>query len=135
MCAPKSLLHRLHTLLESAAEYYSRMLLQGSGGGARSHLRERQIGPSLAAEFQLGYSPVERGGLLLYLMNLNHTKEDLVLSGLFSPIVLEKHGNNAVDLMCGRLVIPIRNTKGQVRLTPPSWTTCIYKCLNFTASF
>jgi DNA primase len=156
---------RLHQALEAASEYYASMLAEASGGPARSHLRKRKTSPVLAADFQLGFSPLQPGGLWEHLAPLNFTQDELVASGLFSPRALQvlrlppasEHSNHVAnatanaaatatatsaapsedggdaktaeaaaapapaparrlpfDRMGGRLVIPIRNARGQM---------------------
>ena len=94
--------------------------MESPGGAARSHLRERKVGPALAAEFQLGYSPPQPGLLLKHMLGLNFTTEEIVESGLVHPSCLAKGEHRAIDRLHGRLVIPIRNVLGQVRLERPS---------------
>ena len=107
---------RLHKALELASEYYASMLVEVPGGLARTHLREREISARLATEFSLGYSPATAGGLLQHLRPLKLTEDELVKSGLFASWSVEAMKANRApsDRMGGRLVIPIRNARGQM---------------------
>ncbi|EWM25065.1 dna primase [Nannochloropsis gaditana] len=103
---------RLHQALEAAGEYYASMLLEASAGPARTHLQERGFSAGLASDFGLGYAPVRPGGLLRHLGPLKLSREELVKSGLFSPRSLDNP--SPFDRLSGRLIIPIRNARGQM---------------------
>lgn len=110
---------RLYGALESAAEYYSQMIMEGPGGIARSHLSERHISPGLAADFQLGFSPPQQAGLYAHLSKAGVTEEEMEETGLFYSDAMAQHqakGQLPVDRFSGRLIIPIHNAKGQVGL-------------------
>lgn len=104
----KDRLRRVHT---AAAEYYHDKLLRSpEGEQARSHLDKRAIGPEMIERFQLGYAPALWRNVSTYLMQKGYRREELVQAGL----LIEKEDGNYYDRFRGRLMIPIRDERGQV---------------------
>ncbi len=111
--APNKNHTRLHLALEAAGEYYTSQLLDLVGGVARAHLQERETGAGLATDFMLGYAPAEPGALWEHLRAQGFSNEELVKAGLFTARSLQGR-NPPMDRLGGRLVIPIRNPRGQM---------------------
>lgn len=101
---------RIFALQDLAAKYYSYVLTGTDiGKQAREYLADREISIELAKTFQIGYAPESWTSLRDYLHKKGHREEDLALTGL---MVTGDRG--MYDRFRGRLMFPIKNTRGQV---------------------
>ena len=108
--------------MEAATEFYVQALCEGSSGIARTVLRERGVSGAAANMFSLGFSPFHPGSLISYLEERNFTRLEAVEAGIFSLNQINRE--RPCDRFFGRLIIPIRNTRGLVvgfggRVLPP----------------
>ncbi len=103
---------RLLALNNLAARYFNYLLLNHERGQpGRAYLHQRDLAPETVEAFQLGYSLNERTHLLRYLTDRKgYEPEEVEAAGL--AIHSEQYG--WYDRFRGRLVFPIRNSKGEV---------------------
>jgi DNA primase len=106
---------RLYELNETAAAYFSAMLLDETGPHAaraqvaRDYVAERRIAPKSVEAFQLGYAPNTWDALTAHLESRRFSKDEIVASGL---AVEGERG--AYDRFRHRLMFPIRDDRGRV---------------------
>ena len=95
----------MHGLVEKAALYYHRELLQGQNGAgrARAYLGERRVFAPTAELFKLGYAPERGSGALSWLQaKIGATDTELLDAGL----LVRSESGVLVDPMAGRVVFP-----------------------------
>jgi len=99
--------------LNAAATTYFYQLLSASAAGAatRTYLAERELTAEAVATFQLGYALNEWEALKRHFLERGYSNGDLLAAGL---IVERDDGSPGYDRFRNRLIIPIRNPKGQV---------------------
>lgn len=101
---------RLREALAAATTYFHNLLRTSPQGQiARDHLTQRGIADETTVTFQLGYSLDEWHSLESYLRNRAYSREELVAAGL----LVQRDDGTVFDRFRGRLMIPIRNVKGQ----------------------
>ncbi len=104
--------HRLLELNAAAATYFHKLLtLAPAGDKARQYLAQRKITPETMATFQLGYALNRWDALTKYLVERGYSLTDLLAVGL---LVEHDDGSSSYDRFRDRLMIPIRNPRGQV---------------------
>src|SRR5437870_5575150 len=97
---------RLLAMLKLAAQYYEYVLWSSPAGEpGRRLLVQRQVGEETARRFQLGYAPAGRG-FAEYLRAKKRSLADAQEAGLMR--------RDGTDFFAERLVIPIRDERGQV---------------------
>ena len=101
----------LYEVIELAAVYYSRKLLEPEGSKALSYLRKRGIRDETIREFRLGFAPDSKSGLRSYLADHGIALEQMVAAGLVAagpdiPV--------AYDRFRDRIMFPIQDQKGRV---------------------
>ncbi|MCG2770009.1 MAG: DNA primase [Chloroflexota bacterium] len=102
---------RLRRINTEAAQYYHRLLRESDeGASARDYLEQRGIEDRTLQAFQLGYSQDRWDGLSRYLTGKGHSEADLLAAGLVSS----RETGGIYDRFRGRLIIPIRDIRGQV---------------------
>ncbi|MBC7223499.1 MAG: DNA primase, partial [Anaerolineae bacterium] len=103
---------RLREICSAATLYYHNLLLHApEAEHARAYLASRHLTPETWQQFQLGYAPNEWRALSAYLLERGYPLEDLVAAG----VVVEQEGRGVhYDRFRNRLVIPIRDRRGQV---------------------
>jgi len=103
---------KLQTLNIEAANYYHHLLLNNRVGAQTLHyLTQRAITPQTIATFQLGYAPNRWDNLKSHFLNRGYTPDDLINAGL---VKRQDNGSLGNDRFRNRLMIPIRDHKGQV---------------------
>jgi DNA primase len=96
---------RILALLKLAAQYYEYVLWKTPAGEpGRRLLESRKVGEETATRFQLGYAPAGRG-FAEYLRAKKRSLSDAQMAGLLR--------SNGADFFAERLVIPIRDERGQ----------------------
>ena len=102
---------RLRRINAEAAQYYHHLLKESDEGArARDYLKERGIEDRTVEAFQLGYSLDCWDGLSRYLAGKGYGEEDLLAAGLVS----RRETGGVYDRFRDRLIIPIRDIRGQV---------------------
>jgi DNA primase len=103
---------RLRDALAQAAAYFHHLLLTAPQAAAcRAYLRERRrLADEAIAAWQLGYSLADYQALSSHLTTRGYTMQELIDAGL----VIENEEGRRYDRFRGRLMIPIRDAKGQV---------------------
>ena len=97
---------RILDLLKLAAQYYEYVLWKmPAGEPGRKLLESRHVGEETARRFQLGYAPAGRG-FAEYLRAKKRSLADAQEAGLMR--------RDGTDFFAERLVIPIRDERGQV---------------------
>ncbi|MGQ9502217.1 MAG: DNA primase [Anaerolineae bacterium] len=105
----RSRLIEMHML---AAQYYHHLLRRSSEAeGARNYLAQRKINLDTAERFQLGYALNTWEGLKSFLLERGYSEQELIEGGL---IVKKEESESTYDRFRNRLMIPIRNIRGQV---------------------
>ncbi|MBL8768594.1 MAG: DNA primase [Planctomycetes bacterium] len=100
---------RLAILAESAA-IYADWLAQPMGAAAREYLTQRAFGETTIKAFGMGFAPDARLALYQVLKKRGHADEDIFATG----VVRQKDAATTYDLLRHRVVIPIRDLRGQV---------------------
>lgn len=100
---------RLAILADSAA-IYTEWLNQPMGAGAREYLAQRGFGDNTIRAFGMGFAPDARLALFQALKKRGHQDEDIFATG----VVRQKDAATTYDLMRHRVVIPIRDLRGNV---------------------
>jgi DNA primase len=96
---------RLLAMLKLAAQYYEYVLWSSAAGeSGRRLLVQRQVSEETARRFQLGYAPAGRG-FSEYLRAKKRSLSDAQVAGLMR--------RDGTDFFAERLVIPIRDERGQ----------------------
>jgi len=97
---------RVLAMLKLAAQYYEYVLWKSPAGEpGRRLLESRRVGEETASRFQLGYAPAGRG-FAEYLRAKKRSLVDAQEAGLMR--------RDGTDFFAERLVIPIRDERGQV---------------------
>ncbi len=101
---------RLLALLDQAATYYSRVLVEAKpAGAARAYLENRGFKAPVIHAFRLGYSPAAGTALLKAATTTGNDESDLLKAGL----VLMRNGRT-YDRFRGRLMFPFTDHRGRV---------------------
>ena len=102
---------RLSQLLTMVSEYYHQLLCNSSvAQEAREHLKGRGIVNESWDDFELGYALPEWGALRQHCFEQGYTDDDLVYIGM----LVKKEDGKSFDRFRNRIMIPIRDPKGQV---------------------
>ena len=100
---------RLREALAAATTYFHNLLRTSPQGQiARDHLIQRGVNDEMVVKFQLGYSLDEWHVLESHLRNRGYSRGELVSAGL----LVQRDDGTVFDRFRGRLMIPIRDTKG-----------------------
>ena len=101
---------RLRKLMDTALFYFTQGLRHPQHGKAASeYLAGRGITAATIEKFALGYAPDLWDGLLSYLKKKGFTEEEGITAG-----VLRAGERGAYDWFRGRLIVPIRDSRGRV---------------------
>ena len=95
---------------EAARTYFQEQLFSPRGTDARHYLEGRGLSREVIEAFELGLSPWDGESLKNHLGNQGYSAQELAQAGVL-------HVNQsgwARDLFRGRLIIPIRNTQGEL---------------------
>lgn len=98
----------LHEAMADAARWFAEQLNGIEGAEARALLDKRRISPETARAFSLGFAPDARGKLRAALKDYGDAL--LVEAGL----LIQVEDKEPYDRFRGRLMIPIRDTRGRV---------------------
>jgi DNA primase len=102
---------RLRGLLASAAQFFHDQLLTlPEAEHARQYVAKRWLSAETVEQFGVGYAPNRWDALSKSLIELGYTEQDLINGGL----VVVKDGGGTYDRFRDRLVIPIRDPRGNV---------------------
>ncbi|MBI4599573.1 DNA primase [Candidatus Uhrbacteria bacterium] len=104
--------HRLLDLLERAADYYHQALRRAPAShDARAYVAARILDPGMIDSFLLGFSLPEQSALSTYLLSKKFTAHEIMQAGL---AIQKEQGYGLIDRFRGRIMIPIRNLRGDV---------------------
>ena len=110
--AEEQLKQRLREINAAAAQYFHNLLLTAEQGEiARKYLIRRGINQETIARFQLGYALDSWQALSDHLRMRGYQQKDLLAAGL---VIEREDGSGTYDRFRGRLIIPIRDVRGQV---------------------
>lgn len=98
----------LHDVMQAAAEWYCEQLSGVEGAEARAYIERRDLTPSTVKMFGLGYAPDSRTKLKAALSRFDEAL--LIEAGL----LIKVDGKESYDRFRGRLMIPIRDSRGRV---------------------
>lgn len=102
---------RLYRANEAAADYYHNLLFDTEAAEvARRHLTRRGISREVIEIFHLGFSPDSWDALSAHLLGCDYKRDELIKAGL----VVAREDGGVRDLFRNRLMIPIRNDRGNV---------------------
>lgn len=96
-------------ILEEVAAHYHRVLLSQEGAEARAYLAKRGIGPQQVATWRLGFSPLTHSVVKLAEVR-GWNLADLKALDL---IRVSAEGGRLYDFFRGRIMIPVRDERGQ----------------------
>ena len=103
---------RLIEMHALAAQYYHNLLRHSDEAEeARNYLERRKINAETVERFQLGYARNSWEGLKSFLLGRGYNEQELIQGGL---IVKKEGAESTYDRFRNRLMIPIRNIKGEV---------------------
>ncbi|MSQ05935.1 MAG: DNA primase [Dehalococcoidia bacterium] len=100
----------LYQINEAARRVFQERLASAQGASTLAYLVQRGLTPETISKFELGLSPIDGQALRQQLMQEGFTLEQLLLAGL----VRQNEQGQHRDLFRGRLIIPIRNTRGEL---------------------
>jgi DNA primase len=100
---------RLYAANEAAAEWFTKLLNEDAGRGAKTYLGQRGIDEATAQAFGLGYAQDEWHAAEEYLTKLGFSGRELLNAGL---LVSGDRGTH--DRFRGRLMFPLWDLKGRV---------------------
>jgi len=104
--------HKLFELNAAAALYFHQLLLNSSAAATtRQYIAQRTLTTETIATFQMGYALHQRDALKQHFMGRGYSEADLIAVGL---LIQPDDGSESYDRFRHRLMIPIRNPKGQV---------------------
>ncbi len=109
---PRGKKERLYAALETATEYYHRVLTgsrDSAPAEAREYLAKRGFTSEVAKTWRLGFSP-GRGALVKHLSERGFTVEEMVEANL----ALRPDAGPAKDRFYGRIMFPIADLQGRV---------------------
>ena len=95
---------------EAALAYFQQLLFSQQGSGARQYLQERGISDESIKTFELGLSPRDGESLKNHLLGSGYGAQQIAEAGLVS---IGDNGRSR-DLFRNRLMIPIRNSRGDL---------------------
>ena len=98
----------LHDVAALAADWFQAKLRDDGGADARRYLQERGLSEATIRDFGIGFAPNARGALR---SALDAPEEKLVGAGLV--IRPEDGGREPYDRFRGRIMFPIRDTRGR----------------------
>ncbi len=103
---------RLRETLAAAADYFHQLLLTApQAQGCRAYIRDkRHLTADTVKAWQLGYSLMDYQALSNFLSTRSFTMQEMIDAGL----VIENEEGRRYDRFRGRLMIPIKDAKGQV---------------------
>ncbi len=103
---------RLREALSQAADYFHQLLLTApQAQNCRAYLRDkRQLTADTVKAWQIGYSLMDYQALTNFLSTRGYNVQELIDAGL----VIENDEGRRYDRFRGRLMIPIKDPKGQV---------------------
>ncbi|HJL15049.1 MAG TPA: DNA primase [Sandaracinaceae bacterium LLY-WYZ-13_1] len=103
---------RLHSVVESAAGFFVKMLSQHKFGAmAWEELRRRDIHDATVERFRLGYAPHAWDDLATHLAGLGYSPTDCEQVGLTVP---RRRGHGHYDRFRHRLVFPVSDAHGRI---------------------
>ena len=104
---------RLHELLELAATFYRRYLLESpAAAGARAYVEGRGISQEVAERFGIGYAPAEWERVATAAQSRGFSEDELVAAGLARRA--QRGRQSLIDLFRGRLMFPLCDLRGRV---------------------
>ena len=101
----------LYDVLEIAATFFQSELQTARGARARGYLSDRDLNPSIQAEFGIGYAPDDRSALRSHLADKGVHLDQMVEAGL---VIAGDDIPVAYDRFRDRVMFPIRDGRGRV---------------------
>jgi DNA primase len=101
----------LYDVMELAAAFFQRELQAARGAKARGYLADRDLGPSIQAEFGIGYSPDDRSALRSHLADKGVHLDQMIEAGL---VIAGDDIPVAYDRFRDRVMFPIKDGRGKV---------------------
>jgi DNA primase len=95
---------------EAALTYFQELLFSEQGAGARDYLERRRLSKDAIRDFELGLSPLDGESLKNHLVGAGYSPQQLAAAGVVSVT----DNGRARDLFRNRLMIPIRNSRGEL---------------------
>ncbi len=95
---------------EAARSYFQERLFSQQGAGAREYLAGRGLSEKSIRAFELGLSPRDGESLKNHLLGVGYSAQQIAEAGLVS---ISDNGK-ARDLFRNRLIIPIRDSRGEL---------------------
>ena len=95
---------------EAARTYFQELLFSGEGAAARDYLERRGLSRDAIEAFELGLSPRDGESLKNHLIRAGYSTQQLAQAG----VVHVTDNGWARDLFRNRLMIPIRNSRGEL---------------------
>lgn len=102
---------RLYEVMQAAALFFERQLMEKAGAVARDYLARREVGDDQRATFRIGYAPTGRSALKSALAEAGYTNDEMVQAGL---LVAGDDIPVSYDRFRHRIIFPITDHKGRV---------------------
>ena len=99
-----------YRLNEAAREYFQQCLASSMGSDTRAYLEQRGVSRESIGKFELGLSPRDGRGLFNHLTKAGFTPQQMLQAGA----VHQSQDGGHRDAFRGRLIIPIRNGRGEL---------------------
>lgn len=103
---------RLYQVNQLAAKYYYYQLHHQAGRVAIDYLSKRQVSPTIAKKFGLGYAPIARDDLQIFLKSKGYSEEEMCQAGLL--IADKKRQKSYYQRFFNRLMFPIFDQQQRV---------------------
>jgi DNA primase len=101
----------LYDVMEIATTFFQTELQTARGAKARGYLADRDLSPSIQAEFGIGYSPDDRSALRSHLADKGVHLDQMIEAGL---VIAGDDIPVAYDRFRDRVMFPIRDARGRV---------------------
>jgi DNA primase len=104
-------LEKLTGLLNATTEFFHLQLLEAPEAEfARQYVAKRGLSAETVARFRIGFAPKDWRAALTHLQEVGYSEQEILDVG----VALRNEKGNVYDRFRNRLVIPIRNPKGEV---------------------
>jgi DNA primase len=101
----------LYDVMQIATTFFQSELQAARGAKARGYLADRELGPSIQAEFSIGYSPDDRAALRSHLADKGVPLDQMIEAGL---VIAGDDIPVAYDRFRDRVMFPIKDGRGRV---------------------
>jgi DNA primase len=110
--AESSLRNRLLDILDQAANFYHKILVNNeSGRQARHYVMSRGLSEEVIQDWTIGYAPDDWADLIIFLKQKGFLDKEIILSGL---AIDRNETGRSYNRFRGRIMFPIREVNGNI---------------------